>query len=378
MINEDRLVNELMELVQIDSETGSEQKIARHLKDAFETLGCTVEEDDAAEITGHGAGNLICTWPSHEECESVDTIYFTSHMDTVTPGVNIQPKQENGWITSDGTTILGADDKAGIAAMLESIRSIKEEKIPHGTVQFVLTVGEESGLAGARALDTSLLKAAYGYALDSDGSVGHIVTSAPYQSKLHMKVYGRTAHAGLAPEKGISAITAAARAVSRMPLGRIDEETTANIGRFQGGGQTNVVCDEVSIVAEARSLSEEKLNTQVENMKQAVEETAENMGTTAEVDITKMYSGYTLQKEDPVVALASKAADTIRLKPEFLQSGGGSDANIISGYGIPTVNLAVGYEQIHTTHEKIQVSELNALAELVKTIIGQAAVSNRQ
>ncbi|SFL68957.1 M20/M25/M40 family metallo-hydrolase [Salibacterium qingdaonense] len=373
MINKERLTTEMMELVQIDSETGYEQEIAGQLKQRFESLGCIVEEDDAARVTGHGAGNLICTWPADENHTEADMIYFTSHMDTVTPGVNVQPVLEDGFIKSDGTTVLGADDKAGLAVMLETIRSMQEENKPHGPVQFVITVGEESGLKGAKALDTSLLKAKMGYALDSDGSVGHMVTSAPYQSKLDIKVNGRKAHAGLAPEKGISAITAAAKAVSRMPLGRIDEETTANIGRFEGGGPTNVVCDEVSILAEARSLSEKKLYTQVEKMTSAVQTTAENMGTTAEVEDTLMYSGYKLNEEDQVVQLAFKAAETIGLEPKMLQSGGGSDANIISGYGIPTVNLAVGYEHIHTTDEKIPVSELQNLAELVRTIIEQAA-----
>ncbi|MFD2704339.1 M20/M25/M40 family metallo-hydrolase [Salibacterium lacus] len=377
MINEERLTNEMLELVRIDSETGYEQEIAGHLKQRFESLGCIVEEDGAAGVTGHGAGNLICTWPAEKIHAEADMIYFTSHMDTVTPGQNVQPVLEDGVMKSDGTTVLGADDKAGLAVMLETIRSIQEENKPHGPVQFVITVGEESGLKGAKALDTSLLRAKMGYALDSDGSVGHIVTSAPYQSKLEIKVNGRKAHAGLAPEKGISAITAAARAVSRMPLGRIDEETTANIGSFEGGGPTNVVCDEVSIVAEARSLSEEKLNTQVEQMKSAVQNAAQSMGTTSEVQDTLMYSGYKLDEEDRVVALAFKAAETIGLEPKMLQSGGGSDANIISGYGIPTVNLAVGYEHIHTTDEKIPVSELQKLAELVTTIIEQAASEDR-
>ncbi|SFP24337.1 M20/M25/M40 family metallo-hydrolase [Salibacterium halotolerans] len=377
MINEERLAEEMMELVRIDSETGFEQEIAKHLKERFESLGCVVEEDHAAEVTGHGAGNLICTWPGDGNHSDADMIYFTSHMDTVTPGMNVRPVLEDGVIKSDGTTVLGADDKAGLAVMLETIRSMQEENKPHGPVQFVITVGEESGLKGAKALDTSLLQAKMGYALDSDGSVGHIVTSAPFQSKLQIKVNGRKAHAGLAPEKGISAITAASRAVSKMPLGRIDEETTANIGRFEGGGPTNVVCDEVSILAEARSLSEEKLNAQVEKMKEAVQKAAESMGTTAEVEVTLMYSGYKLNVEDQVVALAFKAAEAIGLKPELLQSGGGSDANIISGYGIPTVNLAVGYEHIHTTDEKMPVAELKKLAELVGTIIEEAASLNR-
>lgn len=188
----------------------------------------------------------------------MDTIYFTSHMDTVVPGKGIKPSIKDGYIVSDGTTILGADDKAGLAAMFEAIRVLKENQIPHGKIEFIITAGEESGLMGAKALDRSMITAKYGYALDSDGKVGNIIVAAPTQAKVKATIIGKTAHAGVAPEKGVSAITMAAKAISRMPLGRIDEETTANIGRFEGGTQTNIVCDHVEILAEARSLITEK------------------------------------------------------------------------------------------------------------------------
>lgn len=179
-------------------------------------------------------------------------------MDTVVPGNGIKPSIEDGYIKSDGTTILGADDKAGLAAMLEAITVLKEENIAHGKIEFIITVGEESGLVGAKALDSSLVTAKFGYALDSDGKVGDIIVAAPTQAKVNATIYGKTAHAGVAPERGVSAITIASRAISKMPLGRIDEETTANIGRFEGGTQTNIVCDRVDILAEARSLIPEK------------------------------------------------------------------------------------------------------------------------
>lgn len=373
MINEKRLVNEMMELVQVDSETKNEKQISKVLKEKFESLGVTVEEDEAAQSTEHEAGNLICTWEAN--VKNSKTIYFTSHMDTVTPGNGIKPFIKDGYMQTDGTTILGADDKAGIAVMLESIRSIQEDEQPHGTIQFVITVGEESGLVGAKALDSSLLQADFGYALDSDGKVGNIIVAAPTQAKLHIKVNGKTAHAGVAPEKGVSAITVAAKAISNMPLGRIDNETTANIGRFEGGSQTNVVCDEVHISAEARSLVREKLDVQVEKMKNAIEQTAEKMGTTAELDITIVYPGYKLNEQDQVVQTAMRAAKKIGRNPELLQSGGGSDANIISGYGIPTVNLAVGYEEIHTTNERIPVTELMKLTEMVTSIVAETVTS---
>lgn len=371
MINEQRIVDLFIELVQVDSETKHEEKIAVVLKEKFTALGVEVVEDDAKEKTGHGANNLICTLPATKE--GVDTIYFTSHMDTVVPGKGIKPSIEDGYIKSDGTTILGADDKAGLAAMLEAITVLKEENIAHGKIEFIITVGEESGLVGAKALDSSLVTAKFGYALDSDGKVGDIIVAAPTQAKVNAKIYGKTAHAGVAPERGVSAITIASRAISKMPLGRIDEETTANIGRFEGGTQTNIVCDRVDILAEARSLIPEKMEAQVAKMKEAFETAAQEMGGRAEVDIKVMYPGFKFGDGDHVVEVAKKAVANIDRPSRLLQSGGGSDANVIAGFDIPTVNLAVGYEDIHTTNEKIPVEELVKTSELVVSIIKEVA-----
>ncbi|MFD2618530.1 M20/M25/M40 family metallo-hydrolase [Terrilactibacillus laevilacticus] len=370
MVNQERMIKEFIELVKVDSETGHEEKIAEVLKSKFESLGLLVEEDDAKEKTGHGANNLICTLKGNVD---TDVIYFTSHMDTVVPGKCIKPSIKDGYIVSDGTTILGSDDKAGLAAILEAIRVLQETNTPHGTLQFVITIGEESGLVGSKALDVSHLKAKYGYALDSDGPVGDIITVAPSQAKLFVKVYGKTAHAGIAPEKGVSAITVAAKSISKMPLGRIDEETTANIGHFQGGRQTNIVCDFVEILAEARSLDPKKLDNQLQKMKKAFEETAEQMGGKAEVDIKYMYTGFHFNEDDHVVKVAKNAISSIGRTPKCLKSGGGSDANVLAGHGIPTVNLAVGYENIHTTNEKMPIAELVKTGELILAIIQEVA-----
>lgn len=367
MINEERLLQEFLELVQIDSETKNEGQIAKILKDKFSLLGLDVYEDNAKELTGFGAGNLICTLPGTKE--GVDTIYFTSHMDTVVPGKGVTPTIKDGYVVSDGTTILGADDKTGLAVMLEVIRVLKENNIEHGPIQFIITVGEESGLVGAKVLDRSLIKATYGFALDSDEAVGNIIVAAPTQAKVQAIIKGKTAHAGVAPEKGVSAITMAAKAIAKMPLGRIDEETTANIGRFAGGTQTNIVCDHVEILAEARSLIPEKMEAQVAKMKDAFESVAAEMGGSAEVEVTVMYPGFKYDHGDHVVEVAKKAAEKIGREPRLLHSGGGSDANVIAGHGIPTVNLAVGYEDIHTTSEKMPISELNKLGEMVLAII---------
>src|SRR5699024_9978654 len=373
-VNEKRITDQFLELVQIDSETKHERQIANHLIQLFEQLGLEVVEDDSAKVTNHGAGNLICTLKGH--VKDTPCIYFTSHMDTVVPGKNIQPVIKDGLITSDGSTILGADDKAGLAAIIETIRVLKEDQIAHGDIQFIITAGEESGLVGAKALDLSKVKAEFGYALDSNGEVGELIVAAPTQAQLVCVVHGKTAHAGLEPEKGISAISLAAEGIANMQLGRIDEEKTANIGRIEGVEQTNIVCDRVELIAEARSLSKDKVEAQVAHMKEALEKAAENHGGSADVHVKWMYPGYKLNEKDEVVQVAQEAAQKLDLSGRMLQSGGGSDANIFAGHGIPTVNLAVGYEHIHTVHENITIENLEKTARFVVEIIQHVAQSN--
>ena len=367
-MNKERLLNEFFELVQIDSETKDERKIADVLKVKLEELGFTVIEDDSAQRSGHGAGNLIASIKG--TVADADPIYFTCHMDTVVPGLGIKPElREDGYVYSDGTTILGADDKAGIAALFEMMRTVKENNISHGDIQFVITAGEESGLAGAKEMDTSLITSKYGYAVDSDGKVGGIVTSAPYQAKLWTTILGKTAHAGVAPEKGVSAINIAAKSISAMTLGRIDAETTANIGSFHGGRATNIVCDEVTIVAEARSINPEKLKNQTEHMVSTFERVAEQMGGQAKTEVQEMYPGFSFEENAEVVQTAIQAINNIGRTPELLTSGGGSDGNVFNGAGIPTVTLSVGYEEIHTKNERMPVEELNKLTELLIEIV---------
>lgn len=362
-----RLVEEFLELVQIDSETGHEEVIAPVLVKKLEEMGFDVVVDDAHTRNGFGSGNIIATLPGTVD---VEPIYFTVHMDTVTPAKGIKPEiREDGYIYSDGTTILGADDKAGMAAAFEMARRLKEQNIPHGTIQFIITAGEESGLVGAKELEPTMIQAKYGFAIDSDGKVGGIVVAAPFQNKIKVVVRGRTAHAGVAPEKGISAITVAAKAIAEMKLGRIDEETTANIGRFEGGQATNIVCDEVHILAEARSIDKAKLDAQTAHMKETFERVAEKLGGKAEVDVQLMYPGFRVTEEDKVTQIAMEAARAVGREPQIGISGGGSDANVIAGFGIPTVNLSVGYEEIHTTNERMPIEELEKLADLLVEIV---------
>lgn len=373
MISEKRLVEEFMELVRVDSETKNERQICDVLTQKFSSLGLTVEEDGAAAITGHGAGNLIIKLEANG-APNAPTIFFTSHMDTVTPGKGIKPQLDpDGYIRSDGTTILGSDDKAGLAAMLEAIRVLKETGAQHGAIQFIITVGEESGLLGAAALDKSKLEAAYGYALDSNGSIGDIAVAAPTQAKITIVIKGKSAHAGVNPEDGISAIQVASKAIARMPLGRIDHETTANIGRFEGGGATNIVCDQVTLFAEARSIVQDKLDQQVAAMREAVNQASAEYGATANFESVLMYPAYSYSDDAPVVELAKAAITKIGGTPRTFHSGGGSDANVFNGLGVPTVNLAIGYQHIHTTKEQIKVEDLVKTTALVVEIIAQAA-----
>ncbi|GAA3405398.1 M20/M25/M40 family metallo-hydrolase [Paenibacillus hodogayensis] len=378
MIQQNRLVEQFLQLVRIDSETKHEREISEALKTLFGgELGLDVVEDDTAAVTGHGSGNLICTLEATPDKAHLPAILFTCHMDTVTPGKGIKPRVDtDGYIRSDGTTILGSDDKAGIAAMIEAIRVLREQRISHGKLLFVITAGEESGLLGSRAMaerPSVPLKAKFGYALDSNGRVGQIAVAAPTQARIQITIKGRSAHAGVNPEDGVSAIQVASKAISRMPLGRIDFETTANIGSFAGGGATNIVCERVDIAAEARSREQAKLDRQLEAMKHACESAAQDMGATVEFISQVIYPAYKYDESAPVVQLAMKALEKIGRQPGTFHTGGGSDANMFNGMGIPTVNLAVGYENIHTTEEQMPISELTAVTELVVAIVTEAA-----
>jgi len=373
MVVQQRLIDEFFELVRTDSETKHEREICDLLIRKFTELGLDVYEDDTAAKTGHGAGNLFASWAATPGMEDVAPFLFTGHMDTVSPGRGIQPRlDDDGFIRSDGTTILGSDDKAGLAAIFEAIKVVNENGIPHGRIQFVITSGEESGLVGARAMDPQRLDAKYGYALDSDGRIGEICTAGPTQTRMRITVVGKSAHAGVNPQDGISAITVAAKAISRMPLGRIDHETTANIGRFEGGGETNVVADRVVITAEARSLVNEKMKAQVQKMRDAFESATKEFGATYEFEENYLYPAYKFDDDAPVVRIAADAFEALGIPWSTFPSGGGSDANMFNGMGVPTVNLAIGYEHIHTTKEQIRLSDLVGTARMVVEIIRQS------
>ncbi len=373
MMNEKRLLENFLALVQIDSVTKNERVICDALKKKVEDLGMDVFEDDTAAVTGHGAGNLICFLKGNQP--NAKTLLFNSHMDTVAPGNGVKPVIRDGYIYSDGTTILGADDKTGVAAILEMIQVLKEDNLPHGDIQVIFTVGEELGLIGASALDAKHLKADFGFALDTGGSVGKVKASAPTRYEIFADVYGTTAHAGVEPEKGVSAITIAAHAVANMPLGRLDDETTANIGTFDGHGPLNVVCDHVKIVAEARSGNMDKLENQVAAMRKALEDAATKFGGRVDVKAEMLYPSFSFTEDAPIIQLAQKAINQVGRSCEIIKAGGGSDANAFNGKGVPTIILAVGYENIHTVNERMPIAELGKITELALALVSEVTTT---
>jgi len=367
MVNEKRLIENFMELVRIDSISRKEGKLADFLIEKLEDLGLEVKVDQAGEKIKSNSGNIIARLKG--SVKNATPIMFSAHMDTVVPGKNIKPICDGEKIVSEGKTILGADDKAAIAALLEVLHIIRGKNILHGDIEIVFSICEEIGLQGAKNLDISSLNAQMGFVLDAGGQVGKIITTAPSQNSLQIIIYGKSAHAGSNPEEGINAIQVAGFVLSRMKLGRIDEETTTNIGIISGGKATNIVPDKVKLEGEIRSRNEEKLERYTEQLKKIAEDTAQEFKAKAEVKINREYYCYNLSADDQVVKIAMKAAKDIGLQPELHPSGGGSDANIFNKKGFPSVDLAIGMEKVHTVDEYILVKNLKNTAEYVLSII---------
>lgn len=364
MINEERLVGEFLQLVQIDSPTGQERKVADYLKQRLCSLGFQVEEDRAGDRFGGNTGNLIARVKGHGPC-----VLFCAHMDTVQPGEGIVPVLKDGVITSTGETVLGGDDKAGICAILEAVQVVKEHSLPHPDLVLVFTAAEEGGLKGAKALDAAALGAKMGYCLDAGGPVGSIVNRGPAQNQIKAVISGKAAHAGLCPEDGISAIQVAAEVIMRTRLGRIDSETTANIGIIHGGKATNIVPDRVELEGEARSLVVEKLAKQTKHMVETLEKVCLDRGATVNLSCTEAYPAIDLPENSPVIALAAEALQQLSIVPQVMQTGGGSDANIFNSWGLPTANLGIGMEKVHSCEEFIRVKDMVDIARLLVQIM---------
>jgi tripeptide aminopeptidase len=375
MINQERMLAEFFELVKIKCSTRDEREVADVLKARLAELGLEVTEDNVGEKIGGNCGNVLAY--KKGTLQDAPTLMLSAHMDCVEPCGGVEPQLKDGIITSVGDTILGADDKAGVVAILEALRVVNEKSIPHGPVQVVFTVAEEGGLNGAKNIDASLLKADFGYALDSSGAPGEIITMAPGQNSIIALIHGKKAHAGVAPEEGINAIVVAGKALAQMQCGRIDFETTSNVGIISGGIATNIVPDLAEVKCEARSRNMEKLEMQTLHMKETFEQVAEANGARAEVKVNKAYGPYVLLESDPVVTLAVQAAKSIGLTAEVKATGGGSDANFFNNYGVPTAVLGVGMNKVHTTDEYIKEIDLYNSAELVTSLIKTAATMKK-
>ena len=364
MINQERLIDRFIEYVKIDSESFKEREFADRLTKDLEAIGATVKEDDIGNKIGSDANNLIVTVPGTTD----KTLLFSSHMDTVVPGVGIEPIIEDGVIKSDGTTILGGDDKAGVVAIVEMLTVLKEKDIPHHNIEIVFSVAEETGLLGSKYLDYDLISADMGFVLDSGNKPGYTVVQAPAQSELEFVFKGKSAHAGLEPESGVSAIMIAAEAINNMNLLRIDDETTANIGTIHGGEATNIVADRVVVEAEARSLDEGKLQAQVDHMVEVVKKAGEKYGIDPEITVKESYKPFNISADAEPVKIVEAAAEKVGLEFIVGSTGGGSDTNNYNLNGIPSVNLGVGMEGAHTLNEQIKIKDIVDITKLILEI----------
>ncbi|NIP29711.1 MAG: M20/M25/M40 family metallo-hydrolase [Candidatus Dadabacteria bacterium] len=371
MISKQRMTNHLMDIIRIDSISKKELDVALKLKKDMEDIGAECFFDNVGEIVGGNVGNLIVKLKGNKK--DIQPLFLSSHMDTVGPGEGIQPNIEDGIMTSDGTTVLGSDDKSGVSIIVEVLRALKENNIPHGDIEVAFTICEEIGLLGAKHIDESLFESKYGIVLDSS-TPDRLVLKCPSSDILNIKIHGVEAHAGLCPENGISAIQIASEAISKMRLGRIDSITTSNIGSIYGGLATNIIPKYIEIKAEARSHDNNLLYKQVEHMCDCFyEAAAKNEKTiddkivkpTVEIDINRVYNKMDVSSDSKITKLVDLAVNNLNYTIKHHTSGGGCDANYFNNKGIECVNLGTGMYELHTVNEYLLLKEFYRSAEIV-------------
>ena len=381
MIKPERIKDEFLELASISSMSRREGAIARRLESILKSMGASVEVDDAGEKVGGETGNILARFAGTRP--DAPPFLLSAHMDTVGPAEKIHLEVEGDIVHTDRTTVLGGDDKAGIVSIFEAIRVLREEKIPHGDIEVILSICEETGLLGAKHFDTGRLRAKRGLVLDVDG-VCELITRAPVANRLSFTVTGLEAHAGICPERGLSAIQIASEAIAGMKLGRVDAETTANLGRIQGGLATNIVPTRVVVDGETRSLSVAKLEAQTEHMRQRFEEAAARHAVRledgehrarVEVKVDRQYERLDVADTAKVVTLVAGAAEGLGKSFRTRATGGGSDANVDTTRGIEIANLACGMRDIHTVHEWVDLKDLYTTASIVLETVRLNAVS---
>ncbi len=374
-INLERLATVFTTLCEIDSPSKQEGRVAAFLTSLFTEMGAEVFEDDSAARTGADCGNLFVRFPGGGLDR--EPVFFNCHMDTVVPATGVRVRREGEVFTSAGDTVLGSDDKAGIASLIEVMRTLQEKNIPHGPVEYVFTTCEEVGLLGVKALDPKQIAAKIGYALDSSG-INRVVVGAPAANRIRAGITGLASHAGLAPEKGISAIHLAARAIARLELGRLDQESSANIGLIKGGTATNIVPESVIVEGEVRSHDVSLLKEHTEHIRAVFQEEVDNWapsrGTpgakpSLQFAVTDDYPVMKLAQDSAVIRRVEAAARTRGVHLDYVVAGGGSDANIFNSFGLQCAILSTGMDRVHSTRETIKLSDMALTAELVLAIL---------
>ncbi|WP_321371975.1 M20/M25/M40 family metallo-hydrolase [uncultured Desulfuromusa sp.] len=377
MINQQRICDEFMRQAAIDSPSFKEAEMAKYLENRFKELGADIYFDDAGEKIGSNSGNMIARLPGTRAGEP---LLLSVHMDTVTPADNVQPVLKDGIFTSAGETILGGDDKSGIVEIIEAIEVLKEQDIPYGPLEIVVSVCEEQGLLGAKNLDFTQFKAKRGVALDTTGT-DIVINRAPAANRFKIEISGHEAHAGVCPEQGISAIQIAGRSIAKMVLGRIDPETTANIGTIHGGLAANIIPKQVTLRGEVRSHDINKLRQYTDQIISAVEEEVdkatitvgnETKRATMTLELKEDFSPMGVAEDAPILQIIREAGAALGRPQEIRAAGGGSDANVFNGNGIEMVIIATGMNKVHTINEQLAVADMVKTSELLVEIIRRA------
>jgi tripeptide aminopeptidase len=351
------------------SPPGDERRVADAVSRYLRDLGLDVDEDDAGERIGANAGNLLCRLPARADGVP---IFLCAHLDTVPPTGPIDPVVDDGVVRNEAGTILGADNKAAVAVMLDAVRRVLNEGRAHAGVELLFTAKEEVGLLGAFAFDHTRLAARVGYVYDQASPIGEVILGAPSVQSIRARFHGRPAHSGMYPEEGRSAIAAAARAIADLRLGRIDEETTANVGLIEGGTAANIVPEWCTFLAEARSHDDRKLAELVQELLDAFTFAAGVGECEVETEIERSYRGYRFKRDDLPVRLARAALEQSGFAPRFALSGGGADANVFNERGLECLNLANGMANIHTPDESIAVDDLEAMVDVTLALVDAA------
>lgn len=369
-----RLVNKFIEMVKISSESGNEGEFHNYLIRELEMLGLSVIEDNSMKETKLGGNNIIASLKGNT---SGSPIFFSCHTDTVKPGNDIEVLLKDNIIYSKGNTILGADDKAGIAVLLEMIQIIQESNLSHPDIELIFSPGEEIGLVGAKALDLSTIKAQHGLVLDNAGEVGSITLGSPTLAVIECEVYGKSSHAGIEPEKGISSICVLGEIIAKLPTGRINDLTTCNVGYVQGGNlnATNVVSNYGQLQMEVRAVNQQDYDRVIEAIKDIIRITCDEFGATYTLDVDIKCVGYLFDKNNDSVSKVVEALKRIDIEPRYEISGGGSDANVFNAQNLIALNMSIGYEAIHTVDESISIE---ALEDTLRMCLSYVEVSNEE